>query len=177
MGRKPLPIGSWGLIRTYPIGKDEKGKPKRFRALAPYRDFDGVTRVVQASGKTATQASQNLRQALQNRTQSGRHGELTAMSRFSDAADLWLSKVDGRVQDGRRSPGTVDTYLRQLKNHVLSAMGEVRLGEATTPMVDRVIASIEAKVSAFDGQELPKRHLPRDGPGGSVRGDHGEPGP
>ena len=74
VGRKPLPIGSWGLIRTYPIGEDEKGKPTRFRALAQYRDFDGVTRVVQASGKTATQASQNLRQALQNRTKSGRHG-------------------------------------------------------------------------------------------------------
>ena len=148
MGRKPLPIGSWGLIRTYPIGKDDKGKPKRFRALAQYRDFDGVTRVVQASGKTATQASQNLRQALQNRTQAGRHGDLTAMSRFSDAADLWLSKVDEMVKDGRRSPGTVDTYRRQLKNHVLPAMGEVRLGEATTPTVDRVIASIKQKVSA-----------------------------
>ena len=148
MGRKPLPIGSWGLIRTYPIGKDEKGKPKRFRALAQYRDFDGVTRVVQASGKTATQASQNLRQAMQSRTQSGRHGDLTAMSRFSDAADLWLSKVEEMVKDGRRSPGTVDTYRRQLKNHLLPAMGEVRLGEATTPMVDRVIASIKKKVSA-----------------------------
>lgn len=137
-----------GLIRTYPIGKDEKGKPKRFRALAQYRDFDGVTRVVQASGKTATQASQNLRQAMQSRTQSGRHGDLTAMSRFSDAADLWLSKVEEMVKDGRRSPGTVDTYRRQLKNHLLPAMGEVRLGEATTPMVDRVIASIKKKVSA-----------------------------
>jgi integrase len=70
------------------------------------------------------------------------------MSRFSDAAELWLSKVDEMVQDGRRSPGTIDTYRRQLKNHVLPAMGEVRLGEATTPMVDRVIASIKKKVSA-----------------------------
>ncbi len=52
------------------------------------------------------------------------------------------------VADGRRSPGTVDTYRRQLKNHVLPAMGEVRLGEATTPLVDKVIASIKKKVSA-----------------------------
>lgn len=107
-----------------------------------------MTRVVQASGKTAMQATQNLRQALQSRTQVGRHGDLTAMSRFSDAADLWLSKVEEMVKDGRRSPGTVDTYRRQLKNHLLPAMGEVRLGEATTPMVDRVIASIKKKVSA-----------------------------
>lgn len=148
MGRKPLPIGSWGLIRTEPIGQDEKGKPKRHRARAYYRDFDGVTRLVEASGRTATQASQNLRTKLQNRALAGRKGDLTAMSRFSDAADLWLSKVDEMVTEGRRSPGTVDTYRRQLKNHVLPAMGEVRLGEATTPLVDKVIASIKAKVSA-----------------------------
>lgn len=87
MGRPPLPIGSWGLIRTYPIGKDEKGKPLRYRALARYRDFDGVTRLVQASGRTATQASQKLRMQLQGRALSGRRGELTGMTKFSDAAD------------------------------------------------------------------------------------------
>lgn len=148
MGRKPLPIGSWGLIRTYPVGMDVKGKPLRVRAVVNYRDFDGITRRVEASGRTATAATQNLRTALQNRSLAGRHGELTAMSRFSDAADLWLARVGGMVEDGRRSPGTVDAYRRQLKNHVLPAMGEVRLGEATTPLVDKVIASIKAKVSA-----------------------------
>jgi integrase len=51
------------------------------------------------------------------------------------------------VEDGRRSPGPVDTYRRQLRNHVLPAMGEVRLGEATTALVDKVIASIKGKVS------------------------------
>jgi len=54
--------------------------------------------------------------ALQNRCLAGRHGELTAMSRFSDAAELWLSKVDAMVEEGRRSPGTVETYRRQLRN-------------------------------------------------------------
>lgn len=49
--------------------------------------------------------------------------------------------------DGRRSPATVDTYRRQLNNHVLPAMGAVRLAEATTPLVDRVIAAIRTKVS------------------------------
>ena len=145
MGRKPLPIGTWGLIRTYPVGEDANGKPIRVRAVANYRDFDGITRRVEASGRTATAATQNLRTALQNRASVGRQGELTAMSRFSAAADLWLAKVDDMVRDGRRSPATVETYRRQLKNHVLPAMGEVRLGEATTPLVDRVIASIKAR--------------------------------
>lgn len=148
MGRKPLPIGSWGLIRTEPIGQDKRGGPKRYRARAYYRDFDGRTRLVEASGRTATQAGQNLRSKLQNRTLAGRDGDLTGMSRFADAADLWLSKVDDMVREGRRSPGTGDTYRRQLRNHVLPAMGEVRLGEATTPLVDKVIGAIKVDVSS-----------------------------
>jgi len=56
--------------------------------------------------------------------------------------------VDEMVAEGRRSPGTVDTYRRQLKNHILPAMGEVRLGEATTPLIDKVIAAIKVDVSA-----------------------------
>ncbi len=70
------------------------------------------------------------------------------MTRFAGAADLWLSKVDEMVAEGRRSPGTVDTYRRQLKNYVLPAMGQVRLGEATTPLIKKVIASIKVDVSA-----------------------------
>jgi integrase len=142
-----MPIGTWGLIRTYPVGVDAKGKPKRHRAVADYRDFDGVVRRVEASGKSVTAATQNLRQKLQNRTLAGRHGELTGMTRFAEAADLWLAKLDALVKEGRRSPGTVDTYRRQLKNHVLPAMGAVRLGEATTPLVDKVVGAIKADVS------------------------------
>ena len=88
MARSPLPIGSWGLIRTYPVTTSGMSKPKRYRAVANYRDFDGVTRVVEASGRSATQASQNLRMRLQSRTRASGHGELTGMSRFSDAALL-----------------------------------------------------------------------------------------
>ena len=61
MGRGPLPIGSWGLIRTDPIGQDDKGRPKRHRARAYYHDFDGLTRLVEASGRTPTMAVNNLR--------------------------------------------------------------------------------------------------------------------
>jgi hypothetical protein len=116
--------------------------------MARYRDYDGVTRLVQASGRTATMASQKLRMQLQSRALAGNRGELTGMTKFCDAAELWLSKVDGQVAEGRRSPGTAETYRRQLKNHILPAMGEVRVGEATTPLVDNVIASIKKKVSS-----------------------------
>ncbi|MGH3471299.1 MAG: tyrosine-type recombinase/integrase [Nocardioidaceae bacterium] len=143
-----MPLGSWGLIRTDPIGQVHKGRPKRYRARAYYRDFDGVTRLVEASGRTTTIATQNLRMKLQNRTLAGSHGELTGMSRFSEAADLWLSKFDDMVRQGRRSPGTIENYRRQLRLHLLPAMGSIRLGEATTPLVDKVIGMINANASA-----------------------------
>ncbi len=144
MGRKPLPLGSSGLIRTDAVGA--KGT-KRFRARAYYRDFDGVTRLVEASGRTSTQASQALRIKLQQRTQAGRQGELTGMSRFAEAADLWLEKIESMVVDGRRSPSSVEIYRRQLRLHVLPAMGQVRLGEVTTPLVDKVVMGIKRSFS------------------------------
>ena len=49
--------------------------------------------------------------------------------------------------DGQRSPGTVETYERQLRNHVLPALGEIRLAEAATPLIDRVLGAIKAEVS------------------------------
>jgi hypothetical protein len=52
------------------------------RAVADYRDFDGRIRPIQASGQSVTQATQNLRSRLQNRTLAGRHGELTMMTRY-----------------------------------------------------------------------------------------------
>ena len=69
------------------------------------------------------------------------------MSRFSDAADLWLRRVEGLVREGPARPER-QTYRRQLRNHVLPAMGPVRLGEATTPLVDKVIAAIKTDVGS-----------------------------
>ena len=76
------------------------------------------------------------------------------------------------VTEGRRSPGTVETYRRQLKNHVLPAMGEVRLGEATTPLVDKVVGAIKADVSAATAKSCRSVISGRDGPGGPVRRGH-----
>ena len=74
-------------------------------------------------------AAQNLRQRLQTRSLAGQVGDLSGLTRFSEAADIWLARVREMVADGRRSPGTLESYERQLVNHVNPAMGGVRLGE------------------------------------------------
>jgi integrase len=42
----------------------------------------------------------------------------------------------------------LDTYRRHLANHVLPALGEVRLGEARTPLIDRVVSAIKREAGA-----------------------------
>jgi len=84
--------------------------------------------------------------SIGGRWRRGRAGDLTATHRFSEAAALWLEKFDAMVDDGRRSAGSLETYRRQLRNHVLPSLGEVRLGEMTTPLVDKVLGKIKKDV-------------------------------
>ena len=116
--------------------------------MAQYRDFDGQTRQFESTGRTPTDAANKLRQRLKERSDKGRDGELTAMHRLSEATVLWLEKFTVMVEDGRRSAGSLDTYRGHLDNHVLPAIGQVRLGELTTPLVDKVLGRIKKDVGA-----------------------------
>jgi hypothetical protein len=44
MPRPPLPIGTWGRIRTQVVKTDEKGRAVSHRAQAKYRRLRGRTR-------------------------------------------------------------------------------------------------------------------------------------
>jgi hypothetical protein len=59
-----------------------------------------------------------------------------------------VTQLSLKVADGRRAPSTRDTYRRKLDTHALPALGEVRLGEVTTALVDSVLQSIKASVGA-----------------------------
>ena len=147
MGRQPLPLGSWGRIWTSPGPSRGPGKPTYYRARANFRDFDGVRREVEALGRTKSAAEANLIRRMRARAAVRQGGWLTASDRFSVAADLWMERLRGMVSEGRRSPGTLDTYQRLLDRHILPALAEVRLGEFSIPIVDKVIRSIMTEVS------------------------------
>lgn len=143
MGRSPLPLGTWGKIRTYVDHVNAKGKPDRHRAVAQFRDFDGHTRQVEAHGKTPTAAANALREKLTERAKAGRTSELTSLHRCSEAIDLYVAKFNERVEADKRSAGTLELYERHIRNHVRPALGEVRLGEISTPLLDKVIEKIK----------------------------------
>ncbi|WP_328522825.1 helix-turn-helix domain-containing protein [Kribbella sp. NBC_00359] len=70
------------------------------------------------------------------------------MHKIDHLLDLWEKRFEGLVADGKRSPTSLDTYRRSLKNHVRPALGELRIGEASTPHIDTVLSMIKDRAGA-----------------------------
>ncbi|TDX03532.1 helix-turn-helix domain-containing protein [Kribbella sp. VKM Ac-2566] len=148
MSRPPLPIGTWGSISTKVIKTDKNGKPVKHQAQTKFCDHDGHVRQVSAVGTSKTGAETALKQKLQDRARTNQSGALTAMHKINHLLDQWEGRFEGLVADGRRSPTSLDTYRRALKNHVRPALGELRIGEATTPRIGTVLTKIKTTAGA-----------------------------
>jgi integrase len=131
MGRPPLPVGTFGRIDFHHNGEE------RVRARASFRDVDGVRRPVTRWGSSAQQAEARLRAALACRAGPA-VGALSAQTRVTDAARVWLAQVDG---SGRAS-GTRSLYRAAVRGYVVPAMGELRLGELTVPLIEHALAVV-----------------------------------
>ena len=89
MSRPRLAIGNFGDFSYRPLASGH------ILARARYRDWDGLTRQVQASGTTQKAAEFALKEKLSERAlYLPGTGELTADSTFSQLADYWLVDVD-----------------------------------------------------------------------------------
>jgi integrase len=141
-GRPPLAIGSYGKIRTNDVTKP--GGPKTIRAYTQYRDPDGRTRQVSATGASRAAAERELKARLAARSASTAD-DITGDTRFKVAAERWHQTIVAAVEAGDRSPSTAAAYRGLLDKHVLSAVGELRLREATTGRLDAVLTAIKAK--------------------------------
>jgi hypothetical protein len=127
MARPPLPLGTWGTITT------EKIRDGSYRALTRFRDTDGNTRRVTATGPSKAAAERALRDVLGTRTAPA--GEfITAETRLIDLAKLWITGLEA---EGRIEQTTINEYRRVLDNLVLPSVGGLKLREATTGRLDR----------------------------------------
>lgn len=132
MARPPLPLGTWGTITT------EKIRDGSYRALTRFRDTDGNTRRVTATGPSKAAAERALRDVLGTRTAPA--GELlTAETRLVDLANLWITGLEA---EGRIEQSTINEYRRVLDNLVLPSVGGLKLREATTGRLDRVLLKL-----------------------------------
>jgi integrase len=136
MGRPPLPLGTWGKIRTYRIAD------KTYRAIANYKDYDGVTRPVERVGPTRSNAESNLREALRDRARRSGDGEIKPETKVAVAADMWLKMIDESDKAARTKREYRDTWNRYL----LDAVGQLRVCDVRVSTVNRVITETRDRV-------------------------------
>ncbi|MFC7342105.1 tyrosine-type recombinase/integrase [Saccharopolyspora griseoalba] len=140
MPRPSLEVGTYGKIRTQ---KTSTG----YRAITQYRDFDGVTRQVERTGPSAAKATRKLKRELADRLAPVQNSGLSADSRFREAAALWIEEFERSVEEGVRSPTSLDTYRGRLDSYVLPPLGELRLREVTTFRVEQTCQSVRRNLS------------------------------
>lgn len=140
MPRKPLPLGTPGSITVSPLPNGS------FRARCRYRDYDGVTRPVEAWGKTKTAARNALHAALKDRKRTSSEKDIGPDSYVRDVVALWWAQLERKVEAGKRSPGTARTYKVYVDSLVVPRLGNLRVREVTVGRVDDVLqAAAEAK--------------------------------
>ena len=138
MSRPRLTISTFGdiTIRVTPSG--------RFEARTRYRDWDGQTRQVQASGDTARAAERSLKSKLTTRyLQQPTNTSLTPDSSFADLATYWLEDID---MENRISRTTRNLYERNMRTLVLPVFRSLTLREIGVARCDHFIKQL-AKLS------------------------------
>lgn len=130
-----MPVGSHGNIRV-------TGEPGNYVARTLFRDLDGQARQVERRGRTKGKATESLREALRQRARPGT--TITGESRVREVAPQWLAAIHKAADAGERSPTTAEHYGRQLDRTVLPGVGELRLREATVPVLDAFLQTVHA---------------------------------
>jgi integrase len=138
MARPPLPLGTYGKIKTW----QENGA---WLARVKFRDFDGTVRPVKRSGTTKAAAIRKLKEALADRQRPVKQAEITPHTTMETVAKLWLAEIEAAVDAGTKSPGTLDTYQSIYHRHVEPALKALRVREVDTPVVDRFLETTKKK--------------------------------
>ena len=142
MARPPLPMGTHGSIKV----ARRDGVSGSYVAKCRFRDYDGVTRLLERSGATKAAASRAIQDEIRSRIGTAA-APLRPDHTFERAAEIWLAKLDAQVRDGARAVTTADTYRQRLRAVVLPAVGQWRLYECTVPRFDAFFNTLPARHS------------------------------
>lgn len=138
MPRPPLPIGSWGKISR------DQPSPGVHRAMCRFRDFDGVTRKVEARSTTGAKAERELIAKLQDRAAPAGQ-DIHSSMRVSALVPIWWAEFE----DKDRAINTRRRYRETLDLHILPGVGSLRIRECTVSALDRFLKALRA--SSGDG--------------------------
>jgi integrase len=132
MARPPLPVGTWGNIRTEKLG------PNRFCARARFRDYDGTTRDVEAIGTTGPAAVRALKEKLRDRV-APNDDEITRETHISTLANLWIEEI---TAEERVTPQTINRYESVVRTAVMPGLGNLRIREASVGRLDKFLRKV-----------------------------------
>ncbi|MEU7616576.1 site-specific integrase [Micromonospora rifamycinica] len=132
MARPPLPIGTWGNIRTEKLG------PNRYCARTRYRDHDGKTRDVEATDTTGPAAIRALKIKLRDRV-APNDDEITRETHVSTLAARWLEEI---TAEERVSPQSISRYEISVRVSIVPALGDLRIREASAGRIDKFLRKI-----------------------------------
>ncbi|MFD2419972.1 tyrosine-type recombinase/integrase [Amycolatopsis pigmentata] len=141
MPRPPLPIGTYGVIRTKLIA------PKTWEASARFRMADGRLKRVGRTGRSKADAVTRLKKAMTTLAAEVRGDEISGDTRMKRIAEMWTAELDREANLGDRSPGTVRNYRSQLKNWITPAIGELQARELTVTTCDRLVKKVQDATS------------------------------
>lgn len=136
MGRPPLPVGTAGEVRVYPVRDG-------FRARCKVRDYDGTVRDLERSGPTVSKAKARLREAVRDRRRVEADAEITSETKLAEVVRIWLVDLRAEVATGEKSPGTGELYETSALR-ITEGLGALRVREATVGRIDRFLAAISA---------------------------------
>lgn len=129
VGRKPLPVGTYGEVEA-------KEQPSGvWRASARFRDRDGVTRSVSRRGRTKAAAKRTLILALQDR-QTPSQREISGDMRLERLLDLWVTKV--RFEKSKK-PQTIAKDEGIIRAQIVPRIGGLTVREVTVPVLDEML--------------------------------------
>lgn len=131
MPRPPLAIGTYGEIYTKEI------TPGRWLARVQYRDYDGETRPVKRHGPTKPKATAALKAALTQRSLTTGGAKFSPDMKVGQLAEYWFAEMHRLVEEGKRSPTTVDQYEGMWQRRIKKAFAELRCREVD-PLVGGV---------------------------------------
>ncbi len=132
---RPIGLGEHGEVSVVQEGRGYVGYVR-------YREFSGRMRRLKRRGPSKAAATRAVLQALTQVL--GHEGDdvFSARSTLAEAADAWLVMFAALVERGTRSPSTLDEYRHVVRRVVVPGVGALRLGELTTPRLDRFVQAV-----------------------------------
>jgi hypothetical protein len=110
----------------------------RFCARARFRDYDGKIRDIEATDATAPASIRALKLKLRDRT-TPNDDEITRETRIIRLAELWIKEI---TAEERLVPQTIHRYQTSLRTHILPALGNLRIREASVGRLDKLLRGI-----------------------------------